>query len=82
MAEIAKFTPEQMSSYEDSLKYYRDLKNSLDTACDEGKTEGEKSAAERIARELLSKGIAMEVVITTTGLTAEDIERIERDGDK
>ena len=26
-AEIAKFTPDQVRSYEDSLKYYRDLKN-------------------------------------------------------
>ena len=39
-AEIAKFTPDQVQSYEDSLKYYRDLKNSLDTARDEGITEG------------------------------------------
>jgi predicted transposase/invertase (TIGR01784 family) len=39
-AEIAKFTQEQVLSYEDSLKYYRDLKNSLDTARDEGKIEG------------------------------------------
>jgi predicted transposase/invertase (TIGR01784 family) len=37
-AEIAKFTQDQVRSYEDSLKYYRDLKNSLDTARDEGKT--------------------------------------------
>ncbi|MEA5419058.1 Rpn family recombination-promoting nuclease/putative transposase [Spirulina sp. CCNP1310] len=39
-AEIAKFSREQMRSYEDSLKYYRDLKNSMDTARDEGKVEG------------------------------------------
>ncbi len=39
-AEIAKFTQEQVQSYEDSLKYYRDLKNSLDTARGEGKIEG------------------------------------------
>ena len=36
IAEIARFTPEQVRSYEDSLKYYRDLKNSLDTAREEG----------------------------------------------
>ncbi|MCW5208369.1 Rpn family recombination-promoting nuclease/putative transposase [Desulfobulbus sp. US2] len=39
-AEIARFTPDQVRSYEKSLKYYRDLKNSLDTAFDEGKEEG------------------------------------------
>ncbi|MCI5163910.1 MAG: Rpn family recombination-promoting nuclease/putative transposase, partial [Candidatus Electrothrix sp. AX5] len=36
-AEIARFTPDQVLSYENSLKYYRDLKNSLDTAFDEGR---------------------------------------------
>jgi len=32
IAEIAKFTPDQIRSYKDSLKYFRDLKNSLDAA--------------------------------------------------
>ena len=39
-AEIAKFTPQDRMAYEDSLKYYRDVKNSLDTAFEEGKIEG------------------------------------------
>jgi predicted transposase YdaD len=40
VAEVAKFSREELLSYEDSLKYYRDLKNSLDTAFEEGKMEG------------------------------------------
>jgi len=40
IVKIAKFTPAQIQSYEDSLKYYRDLKNSLDTAKEEGREEG------------------------------------------
>ena len=40
-----RFTPDQVRSYEDSLKYYRDLKNSLDTARDEGKIEGKIEVA-------------------------------------
>ncbi|WPL16602.1 hypothetical protein Thiowin_01569 [Thiorhodovibrio winogradskyi] len=32
VAKIANFTREELQSYEDSLKYYRDLKNSFDTA--------------------------------------------------
>ena len=32
VAEIAKFSPVELKEYEDSLKTYRDLKNSLDTA--------------------------------------------------
>ena len=39
-AEIARFSPEEREAYEDSLKYYRDLKNVVDTARDEGKEEG------------------------------------------
>ena len=37
---MAKFTPVERTAYEDSLKYCRDLKNSLDTSFEEGKTEG------------------------------------------
>jgi predicted transposase/invertase (TIGR01784 family) len=39
-AEIAKFNQAEYMQYEESLKYYRDLKNSLDTARDEGIAEG------------------------------------------
>jgi PD-(D/E)XK nuclease family transposase len=39
-AEIAKFTPEEKEQYEESLKVYRDLKNVIDAAYDEGKIEG------------------------------------------
>ena len=39
-AEIARFTQDQFLSYEDSLKHYRDMKNSLDTAREEGEAKG------------------------------------------
>lgn len=35
-AEIAKFSPDEKNKYEESLKYYRDLKNVVDTSFDEG----------------------------------------------
>lgn len=40
IAEIAKFEPDEYQRYEDSLKYYRDLKNSFDTAREEGRELG------------------------------------------
>ena len=45
VAEIARFSPEEVQAYEDSLKSYRvspdrDLKNSLDTAFEEGVEQG------------------------------------------
>ena len=32
VGEIAKFTPVELKEYEDSLKAYRDIKNSIETA--------------------------------------------------
>ena len=43
-AEIATFTPDELREYEDSLKAYRDIKNSIDTARREGNAEGEIKA--------------------------------------
>lgn len=39
-AEIAKFSPEEKEQYEESLKSYRDLKNVIDTAFDDGESKG------------------------------------------
>ena len=35
-AEIAQFTPSELRRYEDSLKAYRDIKNSMETAKEQG----------------------------------------------
>lgn len=68
-AEIAKFTPDQVRSYEDSLKYYRDLKNSLDTAKAEAKTE--------VALEMLKANEPVDKIMKFTGLSQERIERLK-----
>ena len=68
-AEIAKFTPDQVRSYEDSLKYYRDLKNSLDTASDE--------RAVNIAKNMIKKGYDFTEIIEITGLTKQQIEKLK-----
>jgi len=83
-AEIAHFTLAQARSYEDSLKYYRDLKNSIDTARDEGRIEGiEKGmqkgiekGIEQVAKHALLKGKSVADISELTGLTAEQIKRI------
>ncbi|WMJ74061.1 hypothetical protein RCC89_12935 [Cytophagaceae bacterium ABcell3] len=56
-------------SYEDSLKYYRDLRNSLDTAKDE--------KAMEIAKKAIAKGYSIDEVMDLTGLTKEQIEQIK-----
>ena len=60
IAEIAKFTREEYISYEDSLKYYRDLKNSLETAKDE--------KAMEIALAMKKAGEPIEKISKLTGL--------------
>ena len=39
-AEIAKFNRTELAQYEQSLKYYRDLKNVIDTSFGEGESKG------------------------------------------
>ena len=71
-AEIAKFTPVELKEYEDSLKTYRDVKNSLDTAEEKGRVE-EKIA---IARNLKSMGMSISDISKATGLQEEEIVSI------
>lgn len=73
VAEIAKFTTDQIRSYEDSLKYYRDFKSSLDTKHEEGKIEGKIEVAKAGLRE----GLSDEMIIKLTGLTKEQIEQLK-----
>ena len=71
-AEIATFTPEELREYEDSLKAYRDIKNSIDTARKEGRV-AEKIA---IARNLKSMGMSISDISRATGLQEEEIVSI------
>ena len=80
VAEIAKFTPLELKEYEDSLKVYRDLKNSLDHAEEKGYVKGhEEGLAEGIvmtAKKFKSMGVETAVIQKATGLTAEEIEAL------
>ena len=67
-AEIAKFTPEEREAYEESLKYYRDIKNVVDTSREEG--------IKVVAREMKKEGEPIEKIIKYTGLTKEQIEEL------
>jgi predicted transposase/invertase (TIGR01784 family) len=72
VAEIAKFTRDELVSYEDSLKYYRDLKNSLDTAREEGNEEGK---IEMIISGY-EKGLSIEVLASISGFSEEKVRDI------
>jgi len=76
-AEIAKFTREQVLSYEDSLKYYRDLKNSLDTARGEGKMEGKMEGMIEVAVQAMKNGLSIKDISELTGLSVAEIIKLK-----
>lgn len=83
-AEIAKFSKTEHQHYEDSLKYYRDLKNSLDTAKAEGIAEGEQIGLQKgeqlgmykVALNAKKKGMSITDISELTGLSEEEISAL------
>ena len=79
-AEIAKYSREEREQYEESLKYYRDIKNVIDTAFEDGelkgKTEGKIEERQAIAKKMKVMGIPFETIIALTGLSLDEIEKL------
>ena len=75
---------EQLKEYEDSLKAYRDVKNSIDTALEKGREEGMaegmakgmEKEKQSTARRLLSMGLSEEQVSAATELPLEEIQKL------
>ena len=70
------FNPDELREYEDSLKAYRDIKNSIDTARKEGRVEGRVEEKVAIARNLKSMGMSISDVSKATGLQEEEIKAL------
>ena len=85
-AEIAKFTPQEVREYEASKKAYRDIKNSIDTAKNQGKEEGIEigrnegriEANTETALRLLAMGLSVEQVAEATQLPLNIIEKLSK----
>lgn len=69
---ISNFTDEQKFTYEESMKYYRDLKNVIDKSYDDGKLD----AIYKVAKNLKENKVDTEIIIRSTGLTKEQIENL------
>lgn len=75
---------QELREYEDSLKAYRDIKNSIDTAKEEGRKEGRKEGREEgvakeklaTAKRLLGMGLTQEQVAKGTGFSIKEIEKL------
>ncbi len=72
-AEIAKFDKQQRMQYQESVKYYRDIKNVVDTSHEEGKQEERWEAAKRG----LNKGYSIEVIMEMTGLSEQEVRSLQ-----
>ena len=83
VAEIAKFTPVELKEYEDSLKTYRDLKNSLDTAEEKGRVkgrvEGRENEKKATIQRLLASGASVDIIAIATGMTEADVKLLIND---
>lgn len=77
VAEISRFTREEIIKYEANLKYYRDMKNVLDTAREEGREEGRKAATLRLAGSLLDV-LDDSTIALKTGLTEQEVAILRR----
>jgi predicted transposase/invertase (TIGR01784 family) len=79
-AEIAKYSREEREQYEESLKYYRDIKNVIDTAFEDGelkgKIEGKIEERQAIAKKMKAMGIPFETIVVLTGLSKDEIEKL------
>jgi predicted transposase/invertase (TIGR01784 family) len=74
--EIARFTQEEQQKYNESLKYYRDLKNVVDTSYEESRTEGREEGKMEIARQMKSMSEPIDKIMLYTGLTEANIARL------
>jgi len=87
-AQIACFNPAERQAYEDSLKYYRDLKNVTDTAreegWEEGRDEGISIGVERGKQEeqrkvilaLSAKGLDAAFIADTLNLSVDFVQQV------
>ncbi len=76
-AEIAKMSSQQVRQYEGSLKQYRDINNTIDTARQEGIEIGEKQNALAIARRAHQKGLDLKTIAELTGLSELELAKLE-----
>lgn len=88
-AQIAQFEPKEREAYENSLKYYRDLKNVTDTAheagidegfeqgLEKGLEQGLEQGLEKVARNMLQSDLSIQKIAELTGLSENQIQTLK-----
>jgi predicted transposase/invertase (TIGR01784 family) len=75
-AELSKLGSADLEKYEMNLKVYRDYKNTIDTAFDEGKIEGKMERNFELAKSFKALGVDVETIARATGLSQEEVEKL------
>jgi len=75
-AALANLGQSELEKYEMNLKIYRDYKNTVYTAFDDGKLEGKIEGKIETATQLKNFGVDLKIIAKATGLTEEEIEKL------
>jgi predicted transposase/invertase (TIGR01784 family) len=75
-AELSKLGAQELENYEMNLKIYRDYKNTVESAFDEGKMEGEFEQTFKIAKQAKLMGLSVTDIMQLTGLSQQEIEKL------
>ena len=76
LASKANMTQEERARYEEEWKVYNDYFNTLDFAEQKGVQKGLQKGKEETARNLKELGVADDIIIKSTGLSKEEIEKL------
>ena len=74
--EYMSMTDEERREYRDYMVSVHAAKDAIETAKDEGRTEGEQTKAIDTARKMKTDGMPTELIVKYSGLTVEEIDRL------
>ena len=96
-AEISKFNPQELKMYEDSMNAYRDIINAIRTAekkkfaegeaegmakgMAKGRAEGRAEGLADVAKAMLEKHMDIGMIAALTGMSADEIQKLEEEQD-
>lgn len=91
-AEIAKLNPDEFKRYEESVNAYRDIvniqnrsfekgkkkgiKKGLKKGREQGRKEGLQEGIKKVAINMLNNGIAIDIIVASTGLSEKEIKSL------
>ncbi len=67
---------EERKEYEESLKNYRDIKNVVDTAREEGKIEGKTKEKEDVIKRCMEEKMTSEAISKIVNLSVSEVNKI------